>query len=136
MYKKILIPIALESGHRGDDAIRTAKLLADDGAEIVLLHVIEDLPTYVRVEIPDDIFKNAVREAEDSLKQMAAQSSANAKAVVVGGHPGVTIIDYAETHGVDCIVIASHRPDLSDYFLGSSAARVVRHANCSVHVIR
>ena len=34
------------------------------------------------------------------------------------------------------IVIASHDPGLVDYLLGSVAARVVRHAHCSVLVTR
>ena len=34
------------------------------------------------------------------------------------------------------IVMASHDPVLSDYLLGSVAARVVRHAHCSVLVAR
>ena len=38
--------------------------------------------------------------------------------------------------GADLLIIASHRPGLQDYFLGSTAAHVVRHAACSVHVIR
>ncbi|WP_371932559.1 universal stress protein [Pararhizobium sp. IMCC21322] len=46
------------------------------------------------------------------------------------------MVEYAESNGVDCIIIASHRPGLQDYFLGSTAARVVRHAHCAVHVIR
>ena len=36
----------------------------------------------------------------------------------------------------DCIVIGSHKPGLIDYLLGSTAARVVRHAPCAVHVLR
>ena len=36
----------------------------------------------------------------------------------------------------DLIIIASHRPELKDYLLGPNAARVVRHANCSVLVVR
>ncbi len=32
--------------------------------------------------------------------------------------------------------IGSHRPELKDYLLGPNAARVVRHANCSVLVVR
>jgi nucleotide-binding universal stress UspA family protein len=42
----------------------------------------------------------------------------------------------AEEKGADLIIIASHRPGLKDYFLGSTAAKVVRHAKCSVLVIR
>jgi nucleotide-binding universal stress UspA family protein len=34
------------------------------------------------------------------------------------------------------IVMASHRPELKDYLLGPNAARVVRHAECSVLVVR
>ena len=42
----------------------------------------------------------------------------------------------AEDDKVDLIIIASHKPGLQDYFLGSTAARVVRHASCSVLVVR
>jgi nucleotide-binding universal stress UspA family protein len=34
------------------------------------------------------------------------------------------------------IIIGSHSPSMQDYLLGPNAARVVRHANCSVLVIR
>ncbi|MBT8411941.1 MAG: universal stress protein, partial [Octadecabacter sp.] len=44
--------------------------------------------------------------------------------------------DFATDNSIDCIIMASHQPGLEDYFLGSTAARVVRHAKCSVHVIR
>ncbi|MBT8474881.1 MAG: universal stress protein, partial [Alphaproteobacteria bacterium] len=47
-----------------------------------------------------------------------------------------TITEYADSHGCDCIIIMSHQPGLQDYFLGSTAARVVRHAHCAVHVMR
>lgn len=34
------------------------------------------------------------------------------------------------------IILASHRPELSDYLLGPNAAKVVRHSDCSVMVVR
>jgi universal stress protein F len=55
---------------------------------------------------------------------------------IISGHAGRVIVDYASTNEIDCIIVASHRPGIGDFFLGSTAARVVRHANCSVHVIR
>ena len=58
------------------------------------------------------------------------------KPVIEMGHPARKIIDYAHENGFGCIVIGSHKPDLTDYFLGSTAARVVRHAQCAVHVHR
>jgi nucleotide-binding universal stress UspA family protein len=33
-------------------------------------------------------------------------------------------------------VIASHRPGMADLLIGSTAAQVVRHAPCAVHVLR
>jgi len=33
-------------------------------------------------------------------------------------------------------MIASHKPGMSDYFIGSTAARVVRHAQVSVLIDR
>jgi len=56
--------------------------------------------------------------------------------VTLVGHAGRTIVDYATETGIDCIVIGSHKPGLNDYFLGSTSARVVRHAPCAVHVLR
>ena len=36
----------------------------------------------------------------------------------------------------DLIVVGSHRPVMSDYLLGSNAKTIVRHAQCSVLVVR
>jgi nucleotide-binding universal stress UspA family protein len=36
----------------------------------------------------------------------------------------------------DLIVMASHKPTVTDYLLGANAAHVVRHAGCSVMVVR
>jgi len=46
------------------------------------------------------------------------------------------ILHVAEEIGADQIVIGAHRPQLSDYLLGPNTARVVRHARCSVNVVR
>lgn len=62
--------------------------------------------------------------------------SKDADIVVLTGHPGRTITDYAEKIGADCIIVGSHKPEMKDFFLGSTAARVMRYAPCSVHVLR
>ena len=36
----------------------------------------------------------------------------------------------------DLIITGSHKPNVSDYLLGSNAARIMRHAECSVLVVR
>lgn len=52
------------------------------------------------------------------------------------GHAARTILDVAEEVDSDVVILASHNPGFADHFLGSVAGRVVRHAHCSVHVVR
>jgi universal stress protein F len=53
-----------------------------------------------------------------------------------GGRPAEEIIAAAAECNADLIMLASHKPGLSDYFLGSTASRVVRHSPVSVLVSR
>ena len=46
------------------------------------------------------------------------------------------ILGVAEEVEADLIIVGSHRPVMKDYLLGTNAARVVRHARCSVLVAR
>ncbi len=59
-----------------------------------------------------------------------------ARPTVAQGTVYKIIIDTAEGIGPDLIVMASHRPERSDYLLGPNAARVVRHSDKSVLVVR
>jgi universal stress protein F len=134
MYKNILVPVALDHERDVTTALSIAEALAAEGAAITALTVVETVPNYVMASFPDNQAERNRSAALDALKVELGASTA--KPVVVGGHAARAILDYAEGHEVDCIVIASHRPGLQDFFLGSTAARVVRHANCAVHVVR
>ena len=46
------------------------------------------------------------------------------------------ILETAKKVKADLIIIGSHRPTMGDFLLGPNAARVVRHAECSVLVVR
>lgn len=136
MYKSILVPIALDHSGRSRPAIEAARALLEPEGTITLLHVIEEIPTYASTYIPDSVFEQNRKEAETKLDLMASEIGVASKASVVWGHAASTILDYARDNAADCIVIASHRPGLQDYFLGSTASRVVRHATCAVHILR
>ena len=61
----------------------------------------------------------------------------NAAAQLVEGGPRQAIVAMAATWPADAIVIGSHgRHGLDRLLLGSVSGGVVRHAPCSVHVIR
>jgi nucleotide-binding universal stress UspA family protein len=46
------------------------------------------------------------------------------------------VLKEADRMAADLIVVGSHRPTMSTYLLGSNAAAIVRHAKCSVLVVR
>lgn len=135
MYKHILVPVVFDEGHDTKASYLAARKLADEDTRFTVVHVLEDIPNYVTTEIPAEVMESSRLETEKTLRA-SAKALEGAKAVVVHGDPGRSIVDYAKAHDVDCIVMASHQLGFTDIFLGSTATRVVRHAKCSVHVIR
>lgn len=135
MYKNILVAVSLDHSPHANDALQVARTLVGEGGQITALHVIEEIPTYIANEVPSDLLANRKPEAEALLKSELG-GVADVKPVVIRGHAGQAIVSFAEDHDVDCIVIASHKPGLQDFFLGSTAQRVVRFAKCAVHVLR
>jgi nucleotide-binding universal stress UspA family protein len=136
MYKTVLVPVALDHRDGATRALAVARALQDAGGRLILLHVVEEIPGYAKTYLPEGTLAKAETEAKAALRALLSESGATGEPLVVSGHASSTILDIAEREGVDLIVMASHRPGLSDYLLGSTAARVVRHAPSSVHVLR
>lgn len=135
MYKHILVPIVFDEEHDGTRAIEVAGRLAPPDAKVTLLHVMEEVPGYAISYLPEG-FREGSRKAVAAAMAEKGKVLPHAETAIIEGHAGRSILSYAAGAGVDCIVISSHRPGLGDYLLGSTATRVVRHAQCSVHVIR
>ncbi len=136
MYSKILVPIHLGEAGKAKLMLDAARQLADAGAAIVLVNVVEEVPAYVAAELPRGLMESSREEAVRRLEELAGREGIAATVDVRIGHPASTILAAAEEHGSDVIIIASHRPGFQDYLIGSTAGRVVRHAPCSVLVIR
>ena len=135
MYKNILVPVAADHDPKTERAISVARLLKDEGGHIHVLTVMEAVPEFIASQLPAGQLEHN-QEAMASGLQKDFTGADDIEIHVITGHAGRAILDFAERLGIDCIVMNSHRPDLSDYFLGSTAARVVRHAACAVHVLR
>ncbi len=135
-------------------AAAVAKL---SGAKISLLHVIfaEKINETLLGLDAIEYLSRAVDEAErrpggafDRLRDAAREKLAQAVAalpeprpevvtVVAEGRPSVEIVDYAEKHGVDHIVVGTHgRSRLGKAFLGSVADNLIRQADVPVTVVR
>ncbi len=136
MYKKILVPIDEAHSETSGASLKLANRLSDKGGEITVLTVIEEVPGYVAMHLPENFESKAHSAAQASLEKQLDTHNAKANIVVKSGHAAGTIIEVANENDFDLIVIASHKPGAIDRLLGSTASRVVRKAKCAVLVIR
>lgn len=135
MYKSILIPVDLANVTKVNDLIDHASSHSSN-SKIILLNVVEDIPSWAAVELPRGILDKSVKSSLEKLEALAASVSIEVEVEVRVGHPYQTILEVAKEKSVELIIVASHQPKHQNYFLGSTAAKVVRHATCSVLVIR
>lgn len=75
-------------------------------------------------------------ECLDNFARDHMPDSQPATTIVRSGAVHREIPDVAESRGCDLIMIGSDRPYLRDHLPGPNAAMVVRHAGCSVPVVR
>jgi nucleotide-binding universal stress UspA family protein len=77
------------------------------------------------------------RETADAAAALAADRGVAVDTAVATGRPAAVILDYAEAHDVDHIVMGSHgRSGASRLLLGSVAERVVRESPVPVTIVR
>lgn len=138
MYKSIVVAVALfNKGATSRALIKKANKLIDPDGSITLVHVLDEVPAYLTAAVAKEqllAHRKAIREQLDSLA-----AAAKAKRVDVdlrGGRPSENILACAKEAQADLILIASHKPGMSDYFIGSTASRVVRHSQVAVLVSR
>ena len=136
MFKTILVPIDMAHVVEGKANIDIAAQHASAGAKIILLNVVEEIPTWAAAELPANLVGDSMKRAQSELKAIANTTGMSMEVVIRSGHSYKTILEVAKESQAELIIIASHRPGLQDYFLGSTAAKVVRHATCSVLVMR
>lgn len=136
MHKRILVTVDPADTKRASEMLAVARQLGGDDAQIVMLSVVQDVPTYVAAELPGGVLDKAKQRLQETLKEIASSEGVTPEIVVRSGQASAGILGTAKEKQADVIVIASHHPELTDYLLGSTAHRVVRHAPCSVYVLR
>jgi nucleotide-binding universal stress UspA family protein len=144
MYQKILVP--LDGSELAECALTHVESIAKgcQVVDVVLLGVIEPLHLpgdYVISEKDKARIESQRRgAAEDYLGRMAEQLSGRGLGVsseVIAGKVADSIVDYANKHGVDLIIMATHgRSGVSRWTLGSVADRVVHHSGVPVLLVR
>ena len=140
MFKKILIPIDLTELEVAKPALKAAADVASlEQAEMRLIAVETLLPASFMEYVPPEFDRSQEERAIHALSEISAglrvPKERISHAVRFGGIY-VEILAEAEEWGADLIVIGSHRPSMATYLIGSNAKTIVRHAKCSVLVIR
>ncbi|MCC5991236.1 MAG: universal stress protein [Rhodobacteraceae bacterium] len=137
MYRKIIVAVDLLHLDQARALVARAVKLLDPNGALHLVHVLEEVPGFIAAELPSDLAERRRAEAAVELRALYADDGKiDATYDVRHGAASAQIMQAAEDSEADLIMIASHRPGLRDYFIGSTAARVVRHAQCSVLIER
>ncbi len=140
MFKNFLVAVDLEHDTHNGGLLRVTSDMANaQGAQVHLLHVIRAAPAVVSQFLPKSYETMASERIEKDLTALAAKVDLDEGGATVSvrfGDVYQEILAHAKKIGADLIIVASHKPDVGDYLLGTTAARVVRHASCSVFVVR
>ena len=136
MTNTILVPVDISHTEHFDAMMASARKISDPDDTILVLNVVEDVPAFVSSQLPAHLTEDNKKHAAEKLNALASKAGGNIMTKVVSGHAASAILDAAEDSKASVIVIGSHKPGWQDYLIGSTAARVVRHAKCAVYVLR
>lgn len=143
MTNAVLCAVDISNGDLDTHVLKKAAKLADqEGAQLDVVTVLPDFgESWVSGFFESDFHDKALEEAHTKLAEMCvstlgADRNEKIRHVVATGTAYQEILKTAESAGSDLIVIGAHKPDLKDYLLGPNAARVVRHSDVSVYVVR
>lgn len=143
MTNPVLCAVDVSNGQEDLKIIQAAARLADlDGVGLDVVAVVPDFGmSTVGSFFGKDHHDKMVAEAKLHLNELvvaALDEDRNKKVrhVIATGRAYEEVLKLAEKSKPSLIVVGSHKADLTDYLLGPNAARVVRHAKCSVYVVR
>lgn len=137
MYSSILLAIDLDQPQSWAKALPVSLSLARCfGARLTFCSVVPDSEAELEAEWSESGYREMIARADAQLKRLADNEDMPIGTEIGIGSIWGGIVDTAERVGADLIVLASHRPSMKDYLLGANASRVVRHAACSVIVVR
>ena len=140
--KTILVPV--DFSDVSSKVVSTAKETARSfGAKLVLLHVSEPEPDFVGFEPgPIAVRTNVARDFRkehqkvDELRAQTAEDGTEVLAFHIQGPIVDKVLDEADKHGADLIVVGSHgHGALFEFLVGSVTSGILRASKCPVLVV-
>lgn len=141
-FKKILLPIDINDSNswKSPLPICISMLKNDPEAELWILSVIPNFGLGVVEEyLPKGWTKEITQKTKEALEKIVAQNIPEDIKPHVSVKRGVVyqeLLESAEKNEIDLIVMSAIHPNRKDYLLGPNVAKVARHADISVLIVR
>ena len=140
MFQTILVPVDIAETEVGQPGLDKAVEIANaSGANLRLIYVRSPVPFAMNEYVPAEYFDTDEKTVLKTLESMAAKLGLPKDRISVSSPFGAVydeVLKEAAGMNADLIVVGSHRLNWSTYLIGSNAAKIVRHASCSVLVVR
>ncbi|WP_434052554.1 MAG: universal stress protein [Roseibium sp.] len=135
---------AVDISHEDDvQVLETGDKLARlDGAQLDVITVVPNYGvTLVNSYFDENFQGELVTKTKSALNDMVSrvlgeERNKSIRHIVAAGSIYEEILEAAKQAGSDLIVIGAHKPHLKEFLLGPNAARVARHSQCSVYIVR
>ena len=143
MFSKILVPV--DFSEYTDEILEYAAEIAKKfGSSLHLIHVIPTMDYFTPYEsfISAENVEAAQKAIEAEVRKQLEETAGYLAGIAVTravrtGAAFIEITEYAESEGMDLIVMGTHgRGGIEHLLLGSVAGRVIRRAPCPVLTIR
>jgi nucleotide-binding universal stress UspA family protein len=139
-FNKILFPVDLSEASRL--VAPYVNMMVDQfGAESHVIHVVHFTDYYSSLEEPIPSVKGYVNEithwAEGKIQQFIDENMSPPPVAtkLIVGRPGDEILDYAESKGIDLIIMAHSQTRFGRLIFGSVARNVVKRASMPTMIV-
>jgi nucleotide-binding universal stress UspA family protein len=139
MFQKILV--AIDGSPASEQALAAAvDLAAHYQADLTALGVAEVPEVVGMVDEVDELRQGAeahFRRIGEAAVAYARSRGVRGRSVVVRGHAADAIVRYAESEGMNLVVVGEHgHSRITRFFLGSTSDRVSEHSHCTVMIVK
>ncbi|HEX9944802.1 MAG TPA: universal stress protein [Thermoanaerobaculia bacterium] len=140
MYRKILVPVDFTEKNQAalDSAAQIAGNQSD--SEVTLLHVVETIE-HIEFDEMSDFYRGLESRAAAKLfamEEKLAETGVRVRHEIQFGKRAEAIVRYAEDHGIDLMILSSHKVDRDHPALGwgTISYRIAIVARCPVLLVK
>jgi nucleotide-binding universal stress UspA family protein len=134
MYRNILIATD-DSPQTSNAASQAIEFAHTFDATLHALYVLDS--KLARTDATRESYEQIGERTLNRIKAEAAEKDVSVTTTLEEGMPAQVILDYAETRGIDLIILGGKTKSVVERFLiGNTAEKVVRDAPMSVFIVR